>query len=716
MSRWRDDSGRKSRDPRRRRDPLSIGVAFLVNIGWGGAITGLGATLVGSAIIGAGVLGASALLNAFTPKPQFNTPTPQDRQATVRQSTGARVRFYGTNKVGGTLSFFESKGGFLYSQTTLNEGEISQIKEVWLNDQLVAIGGDGYVTTDPYEVNFGFGGLKKVARILFRMGQSAQTAYSELISAFPGVYTSAHRMRGVANALTIFEEVEGEQIGKVYPQGPPTLRVVADFSLVKSVRTGVRIFSDNPADCVYDYLTGRDGAGFPYGAGFPESKIDLASFQAFANLCDQPVPLKSGGTEKRYRLALGYSLTEEMRSVLGRMCQACDADLYINSAGKIAIRGGKFTAPTLMLDDSKGHIISADFQRGQGALVAFNELTIKYTDAAQGFVETEAQRWVDAVNVALRGRVLPHSLDLLCVPSHSQARRVAKIYTHKSNPVWTGTIVTNFYGLNAIGEETLTIKFGPMGIDTTFAITGLQILDDLTGVQLQLSSLSPTAYAWDAALEEGTPSGVAPGTGGGTSLPLPTSITAATEQVAIDGSLVGVRLIVGWTRPPREALGVHAQYKKSTESVWQDMQTADDRSFATSALVDDGGTYNYRVRTLSPAGSPGSWSSVGSITVTADPVAPGVVTAVSATGGTAQITFGWSAPNSANYAGSRLYINTSNSMTGATLVATEFGPPNIADTRVVTGVSAGTRYGFVVAINRSGIPTTAVATGAITVS
>lgn len=131
-----------------RHDPLSIGIAFLVNIGWGGAITGLGATLVSSAIIGAGVLGASLLLNAFSPK--LSGPTPTDRQATVRQSTGARVRFYGTNKVGGTLSFFESKDGLLYSQITLNEGEISQVKEVWLNDQLVTLDSAGEVTSEPY--------------------------------------------------------------------------------------------------------------------------------------------------------------------------------------------------------------------------------------------------------------------------------------------------------------------------------------------------------------------------------------------------------------------------------------------------------------------------------------------------------------------------------------------------------------------------------------
>ena len=123
--RWppRQWEAQTSRPPQ---DPLSIGVAFLVNIGWGGAISGIGATLVGSALIGAALLGASLLTAAFAPKP--GTPQAQERQATVRQSVGPRWRFYGRVKVGGALWFFENKDGLLYSGITLNEGEISSIQ------------------------------------------------------------------------------------------------------------------------------------------------------------------------------------------------------------------------------------------------------------------------------------------------------------------------------------------------------------------------------------------------------------------------------------------------------------------------------------------------------------------------------------------------------------------------------------------------------------
>lgn len=141
----------------------------------------------------------------------------------------------------------------------------------------------------------------KVARLFTKDGASDQTVHAQLDAAFDEV-TTDHRMRGVANCLAIFQEVPANRIGEVYPQGNPGVRVVADCSIVKSVRTGAQIYSENLADAIYDYLTARDGAGFPYGAGYAESQVNLASFQSYANLSDEAVAKKAGGTEPRYRV------------------------------------------------------------------------------------------------------------------------------------------------------------------------------------------------------------------------------------------------------------------------------------------------------------------------------------------------------------------------------------------------------------------------------
>lgn len=673
------------------------------------SISSVLATVVGGVIIGAAALGASLISNALLGQ-RSSAPqtTPSERQATVRQSVGARVRFYGRVKVGGTVWFLEAKDGFLYQAVTLNEGQIYSIEQIWLNDTQVTLNPGNYVLTPPY-FDHETGASK--ARLLFKMGSSNQTVFSELDAAFSQI-TLDHRLRGTAHFLSIFQEVKQEDIAKVYPQLNPTVRVVMDASIVKSVRTGALIWSENPADVIYDYLTGVDGAGFAYGAGYSESQINLASFQTFADLCDEMVPLKTGGMTKRYRLAGGYAMNEEIRDVLPRMLRTCDGDLYMDANGKIAIRGGKWVEPRLTLTDE--HIISADFAHGQGALAAFNELTITYMDPSLDYQETEADPWVDSANIALRGVVLPSQLDLLMTPSHAIARRLAKIHTRKQNPLWSGTIVTNFYGFNAVGEETVRIVFSPLGIDTTFFVRSVRFLEDMTGVEISVSSLAESAYSWDAELEEGTAPGQPPDTSSPISLDPPEDINVSVAQRDLGGGATGVFLLATWTEPARAALEQDVEYRTSGSGTWVPMSVSDGVGLAESGLVNDGVDYDVRVRTRSPGGVAGPWiDPVITVTATADTSAPGAITDLIATPSTGQVELTWTQPTSSNAIGAQVLRNSTNNSGTATLVGTVYGSPEVDMAYTDVGLAAGTYYYWVAAVNGSNfVRSTLEATGA----
>jgi hypothetical protein len=585
-------------------DPLSIGVAVLVNIGWAGTITAVGAWLVGAAVIGVGVLGASLVVSALSPRPP--EPKPSERQATVRQAVAPRVRFYGRVKVGGTMWFFDTAGGWLYVGVTLNEGEISAVVEIWLHDKLVTLYGDDFVDDDQYKIN---DDTVPVAKIRTKLGTASQTVHADLDAAFPSV-TSDHRLRGVANVLAEFKEVKAEYIASAYPNYIPQVRIVMDASLVKDVRTGLRGYSDNFADVIYDYLTGVDGAGFPYGAGYTESEIDLASFQAFAELCDEPVPLKAGGTVARYIAAGGYGLNEEMRDVLPRMLRACDGDLYFTAAGKIGIRGGQWVEPTLTLDDTLGHIIDATFRQGQGSLAAFNELTVVYTEPTQDYQEAEAQVWIDEANQALRGKVLSEKLEVLWAPNHSQARRLAKIHTAKSNPRWSGTVITNFYGLNVIGEQTITIKFSPLGIDETFEVVSYKFLDEFTGVELQVRSLDASAYEWDADEEEGD----------GPAVPPDTTDTVVTGPVADVVATPGTGIVeIAFTLPEDANVAGARVYQNTVDDFGTasrvDTVYGGPEDELTSDLVLPAGSYFFWICAINGSGLEATEVATGSVNV-----------------------------------------------------------------------------------------------------
>lgn len=601
-------AGQPRHDPIRR-DPLSVGVAFLVNIGYAGAISGIGATIVGSAIIGAIGLGLSLLSSAiFSRPPQQHDP--QQRQVTVRQSIGPRVRYYGRVKVGGLLWFFESKGEYLYKAITLNEGRIAGISEFWLNDQVVTLDGNGDVNEYPYRPDD-----TPVVNIQWRDGSSTQPAHGVLVNAFPGVVTDAHRLRGIANALTVFREVSSDKIAEVYPQLDPQFRAVIEASIVKSVRSGVYGWSENPVDAIWDYLTGYDDAGYARGAGFSETVMDVPSWISYANMCDQPSPIKAGGTIKRYRLWGGYNYNEKMKEVLPRMLDTCDGDIYLNSDGKMSIRGGEWVAPNLTLDAAQGHIIDFEMSQGRGALAAFNELTVTYMEPNLDYQEAEAQVWVDRDNIDLIGRPETARLDLQMVPHHAQARRLAKIHTHKENPEWQGRIVTNLYGFNAINEHMVHIKLDVLGIDDDFLIRRLQILPDMTGVEIHVTSLSESAYAWDPALEEGNAPGQPPDTSSPSDLPPPDDFAVTVKERSVSGSVVGLYIEATWTEPDREALSQQVQYRISPAGDWFNMSVSDGVGLAESGLVNEGDDYDTRIRTRSPAGASGDWSPI--ITVNA---------------------------------------------------------------------------------------------------
>src|SRR5690606_18435749 len=113
----------------------------------------------------------------------------------------------------------------------------------------------------------------------------------------------------------------------------------------------------------------------------------LDSFAAFADLCDEAVPLAEGGTEKRYRLWGIYQLTDEPDAVIQRMRRTCAAEFYQTPEGKIGIRGGKWEPPTVTIGEK--HILGHSLEQGNNRFSAFNELKLTYTSPEHDYQSME---------------------------------------------------------------------------------------------------------------------------------------------------------------------------------------------------------------------------------------------------------------------------------------------------------------------------------------
>lgn len=591
------------------------------------AISGFIASLgiVGTALtqlaLGAALTFGTSLL---APKPRrFTNPAPT-YQAVINQSTGPRRRGYGRDKLGGTRAFFESVDGRLYQIVMVHHGEVDAFESLWLGDTAVTTDGGGLVIAPAV-----FGDYVEMHTF---SGSADQAASALMLADWPGTWSTDHRLRGVAYLLVVFRSPPSDKYLEVFPEGSNTpARTVARLSPVLDTRTGAMAWSDNPALCIADYLTHPDGY-----RRLTRDDLDTASWEAFANLCDESVPLAAGGSEPRYRLSGLYDLTDDPKDVLGRMRRTCDGELFTTSEGKLGIRGGAFEAPSVIVED-RDILFPHAMEEGAGSLDAFNQLKIVYTSPAHNYQTVEAQPWEDLSDQALNGvRSDDFTVDMCQSPS--QARRLAKIQTAKSNPRWRGTIrVRSGMARRTREQRFIRLVFSELNIDESFLVLAHRYEIDggiLVGATLEVLSLGGAAYAWTTA-EEGSSPPIAQDTRPDLTLEVPGAPTLRTEDRS------GAIVVVGSVgEPERDDAEVDMQIRLDGSVAWEVLPVASGLREGVSGTLTGGSIYFVRAR-FRTAGAAGAWSAETSITAVYSASAPAAPTGFSATLDGAEVDLAW---------------------------------------------------------------------------
>ncbi|MEF2551983.1 hypothetical protein VQ042_11530 [Aurantimonas sp. A2-1-M11] len=609
------------------------------------AIIGVGvlgsiASTVGTIALGLGVSYVASLFN----RPQ--QPKPSDGQVEARQAVPPRVWHYGRMKVAGSLAFYESRDGTLYKAILISSRQIDAIEQIYLQDSAVTVDGAGWVQTAPYE-----NGSNPLVRIATHLGTDDQTVDAYLNGAF-SEWTTNHRLRGTAYAVVYCKTGPDDEFQAHYPSGEPQLSALVRGARIYDPRKDSTVsggsgahrhsnkatweWSDNAALVILDYLTHEDG----YDRSI--AKMDLPSFIAMANLCDEAVPLAAGGSERRYRVATSVALTEARKDVLSRLLEACDARLFPTQDGRVSIKGGKWEEPTVTIDADEGHIIETNFAPPD-AMSRFNELSIQYLDPALGYVENEGEPWQDSADIAATGQLVTVPADMVQVPSHSQARRLTKIRMARENSDWVGEIAANLAGLNVIGERVITLNWPELDINGPYWVEGgPEIAQDWSGVRLSLRSANAASYDWTTA-EEGTSTSVPPDTSPVLNLTPP---TITLSQIA------GPAIRADWT--PSQALNrnYEVQFRADAASTYTAMTVAETRDSAESAVVE-GGLHQVRIRMNAGFTAVGPWSGDYPITIEFAPTnsALPVISGTTAEGQTLTSTTGtWSGYPTPTYA------------------------------------------------------------------
>jgi hypothetical protein len=197
-------------------------------------------------------------------------------------------------------------------------------------------------------------------------------------------------------------------------------------------------------------------------------------------------------------------------------------------------------------------------------------------------------------------------------------------------------------------------------------------------------------------------------------VPVPENFNVTIQNEVISGGRTAAFALATWDFVD-DSLLYEMVWEPDGGGTQQSALSGDGETEMRSTHLADGGQFRFRLRAWS-GGQSSAWTEDIVRRAVADPSAPGTALSVSATGGAGEVSFSWTAPNSSNYFASLLYLGEDNSITSATLVSTEYGSANDVETVTIPDIPAGTFFGWVVAINASGVRAAAVPTGEITVT
>lgn len=647
---------------------------------------------------------ASALLGG---KPRVPSIKASDGQQSIRQAVTERRKSYGKVQTGGAVWWFDSADGYFYMGLALNHGEIDSIVGYFLEDTEVTVSGND-VTSEPY-----FKDGNHYVRIFTRLGLSTESKYTQINTAF-GV--DDVRGDGMATALIVSEGPPSESFREIFPTGaPPQFRMRYRATKCFDPReaghdnddASTWEWTNNPVLCLLDYMKSEDGHRIPYSRILP----NIAEWKAAADICDEAINLNAGGTEERYRMGGTYALTQDPKDTLQSFLSTFDGWVYQKFDGSIGIKAGKYSTPTVTVPDSA--ILGHEMRRGRDPMYAVNEVQALYTSPSHDYQDQDADPWRDALAISQDGEVRPLRIELPWVQSHTQCRRLMKRQYLRASAEWTGTIVTDMYGLLAAEERYIYVTIEELGIDSeSFEITSYSFNPANMTVEIGISSLTSAIDVWDPATEEGTPPGASVGyTDSGISAP-----TDVGTSILYNSSIDGVYAVISWDSAWSSAT-YEAQYKRNSDTAWTSIGVSTGQTSAVTGILDEGAVYNFHVRAFAPGGTASDFTNGADATATVDASAPAVPTSVSVSKTAAdEATVQWTAPSSSNYNRGFVYRNTANDFATSDQIGSTFGSPSGAYQYVDSGLvdtemdTDGTPYYYwVTAANGSDVQSADVA-------
>lgn len=563
-------------------------------IGALGGPFGVGGALVLNRVgipVSGGILGDLLGIGPKKPKPD-TTVTP------LKTQIPPRVRAYGRSRLYGAYALFEtSSKGTAVDVYAVHDGRIDGIERRYLADDQVTV----HPTTDSGTLASLVDELadkryqNRTVHWYEQLGPATGTAFGAVISLMPSVWTASHRGDGVVALAVTWNPEKSDKYSETYPQGGPVpASIVARWQFVYDWRDGAQdvtnpltwVWSENTILHLAHYRLVVEKAYRAPNEAFPSGTALQDAWDLFfaptveywttaADVADEAVALKAGGTEPRYRSCFSHKLTDAHKDVIAGLAACADAWTAPRADGALVVYAGKYYAPTVSIGPE--HIVSYSWQTGLDDESAVNEITLSYISDAHDYGQVECDPWQDLDSIAARGAIRSQSLENP-VPSNGQARRLAKRLMARLMAPERGTITTNVAGRIARGQRFINLRIeeaGTVFFDGPAEIT--QLTRNLTtgGVTFAWILADPSIDAWNPATEEGEPATV-----GDRVAPEPldapeiTSAGISTDDDSADDN-PGARIAIVVSGPDRNDLIWFARWRVQGGTIWNEQPYKD---------------------------------------------------------------------------------------------------------------------------------------------
>lgn len=649
---------------------------------FGGILTGTVAGVATATIAGFLITTAVAswAMSALMPKPKM-----EDRglQQNIRDAAAPFDIVYGEVRKGGVITFMEASGKdnkYLHYIIVLAGHEVESIGDIYINDKVV----NWNPTTNFVNESDDTWGTESI-RIRKHLGGPDQTVDPYLL--LETSVTSDFRGRGIA-----YLYVRLRYNKEVFADGTPTITAVVKGKKVFDPRSNTTKWTDNAALCIRDYVRSE------YGLNAQESPTTLnsPSWATMANVCDTIVPLKSGGSEKRYTLNGVLSTATSPRENLQKMFTTCGGTLYWGQ-GQWQFKVGYLPAgPYVNFTDS-------DFRSGIELVTKnsrkenFNSVIGVFNDKAQDWIQADYPKVKSSVFLARdNGQENPLDMTLPLTTSSSAAQRIAKMAMFRSREEM---IISAEFSLKAVQVavgDVVSLTFNRYGFtNKLFEVLSWKIIPeaDELKVGLVLKETSAAAYDWNAEENDVLKNN--------TNLPNGrnnlnvTNLTVTNRNtLQKDGTLLG-EVVLSWNAALNAFVDYYeVQWKRSDTTQWSSTTTNEVEIVLNS--VQYGQPHNFRVRAVTVGGFAGPWEQI-SATLSGKTTPPSVPGGVTATGIMKAIEVKWNKPSDPDFNHVEIFSNSTNNSGTATLLAKSSGTNYIDNLDPMT-----TRWYFLRSVDHSG--------------